>query len=65
MWMNSPTCPVFSVVVSSKDSGSQSCLKKNISIGAQYVILHSKQMDEENPNPTYACLAQENGFGSA
>jgi hypothetical protein len=36
---------------------------QSIPNGAQYVILHSKKIDEENP--TYAGLTQENSFGSA
>jgi hypothetical protein len=36
--------------------------KKSISSGARYVICIVKLDDE---NPTYAGLAQENGFGSA
>ncbi len=36
--------------------------RKSISSSAQYIILHSKPEEEKS---TFACLAQENSFGSA
>jgi hypothetical protein len=40
-------------------------LSKSISSGAQYVVILQSKNGWRKSNPTYAGLAQENGFGSA
>jgi hypothetical protein len=48
-------------IIGFNEGGLEIFLQKSISSGARYVICIVK-LDEENP--TYAGLAQENGFGS-
>jgi hypothetical protein len=48
-------------IIGFNEGGLEISLPKSISSGARYVICIVK-LDEENP--TYAGLAQENGFGS-